>query len=156
GELGLSTIEEHPHLTKIGFADSQTLFTSSDREKLGHFFKWIGLKPGEQISNAELLAYFRIWASKRDDLTPGAAAILEEEEPTQLVSLLASTASAWRGVSHDDFGRLESNITLTLSGPPHIELGLAAPCPPGFPNEIGIEHMGRTLQLSCESESDDA
>jgi hypothetical protein len=154
GALGLSTIEEHAHFTKIGYADSQTIFNSSDREKLSQFFRWIKLKPRETISQQELLGYFRIWASRRTDLTPGAEVLLEEEEPGQLADLLSQAASRWEGVVKDDLGRLESILSITLSGPPKIALGLAAPAPPGFPEELVFEHLGRTLNLTCEPDPD--
>ncbi len=68
GQLGLSTVTSHDHRVWMGYADSQTLFESSDRDKLSRFFRWVGLKRHEPMDERELLQYFRIWAARRDDL----------------------------------------------------------------------------------------
>lgn len=153
GQIGLSTIVEDPHYTKLGYADSQTIFSSSDREKLTQFFRWIGLRPGDELPPAELLEYFRAWAARRDDLSPGAETMLadEEEEPAQLAQLVCDAASRWRGLVRDDQGRLEARLSLTLSRPPASKLGLAAPCPPGFPETLRVDFMGREIILEAEA-----
>jgi hypothetical protein len=152
GELGLSTISEDPRNTKLGFADSQTIFMSSDREKLSQFFEWIRLRPGAEMPSEELLQYFRIWAARRGDLSPGAELMVLEEGPAQLQlgQLIAEAASRWEGGVRDDQGRLEGRISLTLTRPPGVSLGLAAPCPPGFPRVLEPEGLDRPLRLEAE------
>lgn len=152
GTLGLSTIAEDSHNTKLGFADSQTIFMSSDREKLSQFFEWVGLAPGAGMPSEELLQYFRIWAARRDDLSPGAEVMVLEEGPEQLqlATLISEAASRWKGDLRDDQGRLEGHLSLTLTRPPRMSLGLAAPCPPGFPRELEVDHAGRPLRLEAE------
>jgi hypothetical protein len=152
GRLGKSTIAEDKRNTKYGFADSQTIFLSSDREKLSQFFRWVRLRPGEELPGEELLQYFRIWASRRDDLSPGARLMLDEErlEQVQLGRLIAEAAARWEGQVRDVKGRLEARLCLTLSRPPHPRLGLAAPCPSGFPPRIEVTHGGGSFSLEAE------
>ncbi|MGI9100179.1 MAG: hypothetical protein ACR2H2_17085, partial [Solirubrobacteraceae bacterium] len=116
GQLGFSTIVSDTHFTQIGYADSQTLFHSSDSDKVARFLKWLDLSPGEQIADDELLTYFRLWVTaSKADLTPGAQAMLEEDErPRQLMDILRRAAGAWQGITRDDRGRSEAAILLTL------------------------------------------
>jgi hypothetical protein len=152
GTLGRSTIAEDEHNTKYGFADSQTIFLSSDREKLSRFFRWIRLNPGDDMPSEELLQYFRIWAGRRDNLSPGASRMLEEEqlEHLQLGRLIAEAAARWDGGVHDDEGRLEARLALTLTRPPRSRLGLAAPCPAGFPPQLELDHQGQAFALMVD------
>ncbi|HEU5252057.1 MAG TPA: hypothetical protein VFU16_01860 [Solirubrobacterales bacterium] len=154
GKLGRSTIAEDERNTKYGFADSQTIFLSSDREKLSRFFSWIRLRPGEKIAEEELLQYFAIWAGRRDDLSPGARLMLAEEqlEQVQLGRLIAEAAARWEGVARDDEGRLEARVCLTLTRPPSSRLGLAAEWPPGFPQRLEVDYRGERFSLEAEDE----
>jgi hypothetical protein len=149
GELGLSTIVADAHFTRIGYADSQTLFASSDRDKLTRFLRWLGLRPGEAIGDDELLAYFRLWAGGSGcELTLGAQTMLEEgERPRQLLGILKRVATGWQGVSRDDQGRAEGTILITLRSFPHPELGLIAERPPGFPAELRVGCGARMVDL---------
>jgi hypothetical protein len=153
GRLGRSTISEGKvNTNKIGFADSQTIFLSSDREKLSQFFRWIRLRPGDEIPDQELLEYFRIWASARDDLTPGAGEMITEADLSQrqLGHLIADAAAGWEGEVRDDEGRAESRLALTLSRPPTSRLGVVAPCPPGFPPSLEVNVGGKVQALEVE------
>lgn len=153
GHLGKSTISEDERNTKYGFADSQTIFLSSDREKLSQFFRWVRLRPGEELPSEELLQYFRIWAGRRRDLSPGARRMIEEErlEQVQLGRLIAEAATRWGGSVRDNEGRLEARLSLTLSRPPRSRLGLAAPCPAGFPRRLEVRHGTTPLVLEAEA-----
>lgn len=157
GELGLSTIVSDSHFTRIGFADSQTLFHSSDSDKLTRFLKWLGLAPGEQIGDDELLAYFRLWAARaKADLTLGAQAMLEEgESPRQLMEILRRTASSWQGVVRDDRGRAEASILITLRTFPRPELGLVAERPRGFPAALSVQRDGDDVELISDDLKDE-
>jgi hypothetical protein len=154
--MGLSTIVFDTHFTRIGYADSQTLFRSSDRDKLTRFLKWLGLKPGEPIGDDELLAYFRLWAARaEDDLTLGAQMMLEDgEDPRQLVEILRRTAGSWQGVLRDDQGRAEASVLITLRPPPRPELALAAERPPGFPTALRVQRDGQAVELRSDDEDD--
>jgi hypothetical protein len=152
GRLGKSTIAEDERNTKYGFADSQTIFLSSDREKLSQFFRWVRLRPDEELPSEELLQYFRIWASRRDDLSPGARLMIDEErlDQVQLGRLISEAAARWEGQVRDAKGRLEARLCLTLSRPPGSRLGLAAPCPAGFPRQLELAHRGASFALEAE------
>lgn len=154
GRLGLSTIEAHPHWTKIGYADSQTIFKSSDQEKLAQFFRWIALAPGEEVRPEELVEYFRAWVARRTDVNPGAEIMLadEDEQPAQLAALLSRAAGRWKGAVRTEEGRTEARLKVTLTGPPHPRLGLAAPAPPGFPPDLALQYLGRPLSLNVDQE----
>lgn len=151
GRLGQSTIAEDSRNTKLGYADSQTIFRSSDREKLSQFFSWIGLRSADELAAGELLQYFRLWAARRDDLSPGAQLMIAERgtEQLQLGELILEAASRWEGGVRDDQGRSEGRLALTLTRPPRMTLGLAAPCPEGFPPRLRVEHRGQALVLEA-------
>jgi hypothetical protein len=157
GELGLSTIVSDSHFTRIGFADSQTLFHASDNDKLTRFLKWLGLAPGEQIGDEELLAYFRLWAARsKADLTLGAQAMLEEgDSPRQLVEILRRCADSWHGVVRDDRGRAEASILITLRTFPRPELGLVAEKPPSFPAALAVQHVDDEVELISDDPEDE-
>jgi hypothetical protein len=136
GQLGFSTVVEDSYFAYIGYADSQTLFSSSDRDKLTQFFRWIRLKPGERVDQPELMTYFRIWASRRDDLSEGTAHMLESDEySAQLAQIIKAAADRWRGVVREE-GKREADILLTLELFPRPRIGLVAERPEGFPDEL--------------------
>jgi hypothetical protein len=151
GRLGLSTISEGTR-SKLGFADSQTIFVSSDRDKISQFLHWVGLTPGGEVVEPELLGYFRIWAARREDLSPGARLMIAEGdlEHGQLGRLIAEAAKHWEGDVRDDEGRIEARLALTLSRPPRSRLGLAAPAPPGFPPRLELTVDGEQVCLEAQ------
>jgi hypothetical protein len=150
GELGLSTVAEGSR-SKLGFADSQTIFVSSDRDKLSQFLHWAGVVPGEEREEVDLLGHFRIWSANRDDLSPGASLMLAEGggEQRQLGHLLAYAARRWKGEVRDDEGRAQARLALTLSRPPRPRLGLVAPAPPGFPAQLDLRIDGEEVRLEA-------
>jgi hypothetical protein len=151
GKLGLSTIVADAHFTRIGYADSQTLFASSDRDKLTRFLRWLGLRPGEFIGDDELLAYFRLWSHGSGcELTLGAQTMLEEgERPRQLLGILKRVADGWQGVSRDDQVRAEGTILITLRTFPRPELRMVAERPAGFPAELRVDDGNQTIDLEA-------
>lgn len=157
GSRGLSTIVADTHFTRIGYADSQTLFSSSDRDKLTRFLAWLGLRPGEHIDEQELLAYFRRWVGKGDQgLTLGAEVMLgEDETPRQLLEFLTRAAADWQGVVRDEHGRTEAPILITLrTFPPPSQLGLTAQKPPGFPVAIDVTRGDVDVHLAASGVQD--
>ncbi len=147
GRLGFSTIVAG-YFT-YDWADSQTLFNNSDRDRLTQFFRWIGLKPGESIEQSELMTYFRIWASRRADLSEGAAHMLESEDySTQLAQIVKAAADRWRGVVRDE-GRRAAEIVVTLELFPRPRLGLSPERPDGFPAELACQNqLGQAVTLT--------
>jgi hypothetical protein len=152
GALGFSTIEARPGFSRMGWADSQTLFASSDRDKLTQFFQWMEYEPGTDTDERELLLYFRRWAVWRDDLNPGTQAMLEDDAfPQQLGEILLHAARTWEGVVRDEEGRPTGELSLTFEVAPTPQLGLAARRPRGFPEELTFKvSPGREMRLSVD------
>jgi hypothetical protein len=145
GALGYSTIAEDPHFTNIGYADSQTLFSSSDHAKLGQFLEWIGHTPGESIDDRELLASFKLWSARRDDLSVGASLMVSSETHVeQLGRILSSAARRWSGAVQADDGRQQARLRLALESFPRLTLSLWAERPDGFPAEATFRDRAGT------------
>jgi hypothetical protein len=150
GGLGYSTIAEDPRFTNIGYADSQTLFTSSDQAKLGQFLQWMGYMPGEPCDEAELLASFKLWAARRTDLSVGAELMASSETHVpQLARILVSAARRWSGAVVADDGRQQAAIKVVLDTFPAIRVSLFAERPEGFPPEAPFESSGETVSLKA-------
>lgn len=156
GTIGLSTIVEDDHFTHIGFADSQTLFAASDRDKLSLFFSWAGLKPGQEVEADELLVYFKAWALRRDDLSLGAKVMLEGDTyPAQLARIVERAAQGWEGVVRDDEGRATAPVLLALTAfPPPAQLRLVARRPSGSPGSLSCRFRLATLELTDDGMED--
>lgn len=148
GSLGVSTVHPHSWLTNIGYALSQALFRESDRQRMTHFFDWLDLKPGERLSEQELLQYFRVWARKHRFVGDGVLRMVEDPRyEDQLLQILLSEAEVWDGVLRDDAGRRYGVVHLTLDVFPRPVLGLAAECPEGFPGEAPFGTNGSRMSL---------
>ncbi|MCK8616130.1 hypothetical protein [Gordonia sp. C13] len=65
GKFGLSTIREHPELTRIGYPLSQTLVRKSDRAALTRFFDKLNLGREGIPSPSSLISMLRVWTSTR-------------------------------------------------------------------------------------------
>ena len=136
GSLGKCTVvkDERQRNKNIGFALSQTLIRRADRQRLTHFFQWMDLEPGEDISSEEFLARFRVWASGRAGLSPGIHVMLADDHfAPRLGEALTDEAARWDGLLRDDKGRKVGRIYLTLELAPAVSVGLAAERPEGFP-----------------------
>ena len=143
GALGLSTIEAPGRWTRMGWADSQTLFTSSDRDKLTQFFGWMEFEPGTDIDEHELILHFRHWAIWRDDLNLGTKVMLEDDTfPQQLGEILLHAARNWEGIVTDEEGHLTGDLVITFEVAPTPRLGLAARRPKGFPGGTHRQGVG--------------
>jgi hypothetical protein len=136
GARGRSTIVEDRRLANIGFALSQTLFRSADQGRLAEFFQWIDLEPGEQISGAELLAYFRVWAPARG-LSSGAQHMLTSSDYVEaLERILAGHAARWDGTRIPGSSDRQVRVLLVLHAFPQLSAELLCPQPDGFPREV--------------------
>jgi hypothetical protein len=136
GSRGRSTIVEDRRLANIGFAISQTLFRSADQGRLAEFFRWIDLEPGEQISGAELLAYFRVWAPARG-LSAGAQHMLTSSDYVEaLERILAGHAGRWDGTRIPGSTDRQARFLFVLRAFPHLSAELLCPQPEGFPREV--------------------
>lgn len=62
GGRGKSTARPNPHLTKIGYALSQSLLREHDRRQLPAFFRWANLEPEDPLSAADLVPLLQRWS----------------------------------------------------------------------------------------------
>lgn len=142
GRLGLSSIPAHPSPPYIGYALSQALFRSSDRQRLTHFFLALDLAPHAQIEVAELLTYFRAWA-QRSHLSPGAREMARRDEYGEvLAGILAAEWERWDGSVRDELGRRLGQILVTLDLYLRPRLAFVAERPAGFPAQSSFEFDG--------------
>lgn len=150
GELGLSTVVGNENLANIGFALSQALFRTADRQRLTHFFQWVDLRPGDTISSDELLALFRSWAPRRSAVHKGVLKMAESATfSEQLASILQTELQHWDGGLRDEAGRRLGRILIVAKLFPKPQLALIAQCPAGFPNQATFIATGaRRLSLS--------
>ena len=154
GRLGVSTVTGNEHLTNIGFALSQALFRTADRQRLTHFFQWIDLQPGDEIPGGELLALFRSWAPRRSSIHSGVLKMADSEQfAEQLTSILQTEARHWDGALRDESGRRLGRILVVAQLFPKPKLSFFAQCPPGFPDHTTFaSNTGLRVSVSRQAE----
>ncbi len=154
GQLGVSTVTGNQHLTNIGFALSQALFRTADRQRLTHFFQWIDLQPGDDISAGELLALFRSWAPRRSSIHGGVLRMADSDKfAEQLASILQTEARHWDGALRDESGRRLGRILIVAQLFPKPKLSFFAQCPPGFPDHATFaSKTGLRVSVSRQAE----
>jgi len=153
GRLGLSSVPSHPSPAYIGYALSQALFRSSDRQRLTHFFLALDLAPGGPIEAAELLTYFRAW-SPRSHLSPGAREMARRDEYREvLAGILMAEWNRWDGSLRDERGRRLGQILITLDLYLRPRLAFVAERPRGFPGQatFNFEETRGGVPLSAAS-----
>lgn len=139
GSLGLSSVPAHPSPAYIGYALSQALFRSSDRQRLTHFFLALDLAPREPIEAAELLTYFRGW-SQRSHLSSGAREMARRDEYKEvLAGILTAEWNRWDGSLRDERGRRLGQIFITLDLYLRPKLAFVAERPRGFPTQATFD-----------------
>jgi hypothetical protein len=139
GNLGLSSVPTHPNPAYIGYALSQALFRSSDRQRLTHFFLALDLAPRAPIEAAELLTYFRAW-SQRSHLSPGARQMARRDEYREvLAGILMAEWNRWDGSLRDERGRRLGQILITLDLYLRPRLAFVAERPRGFPAQATFD-----------------
>lgn len=118
GEFGISTIREHPELTRIGYPLSQTLVRGSDRAALTHFFDRLNLA-GEGIPNPpSLISMLQVWTSLRSHGL-SERFITSLDEPTlrdYMQTLVHQLAEAWDGktITAEGLRRLDLRLVVDL------------------------------------------
>jgi hypothetical protein len=148
GNLGLSTISEHPWWTVIGYALSQALFRESDRQYLTDLFQKIGLLPGDDPNAQELLQYFKAWAPG-SALSAGAKQMAQDAHyDKRLAAILLDEASEWDGVLRDERGRKMGALVLAYEPAPRPTYTVAAERPPGFAERAIFRSTTRQWQLT--------
>lgn len=155
GSLGLSSIPAHPSPAYIGYALSQALFRSSDRQRLTHFFLALDLTPREPIEAAELLTYFRAW-SQRSHLSAGAREMARRDEYREvLAGILTAEWNRWDGSLRDERGRRLGQIFVTLDLYLRPRLAFVAQRPPGFPAQATFDFEETSERVALAAASND-
>jgi hypothetical protein len=114
---GLSTIREHPELTRIGYPLSQALMRRSDRALLTEFFAALHLGQSAVPAPSALVEYLRVWASRPRGLSPALNAALDDDAMVALLEpLLGGLAASWDGdvITVEGSRRVEFRVCLDL------------------------------------------
>jgi len=118
GKFGVSTIREHPDLTRIGYPLSQTLVRRSDRAALTRFFDRLNML-GEGVPGPEsLLSMLRVWTSYRSQgLSERFIASLSEPAVEDYMrTLVHQLAVSWDGkiITAEGLRRLDLRLVIDL------------------------------------------
>lgn len=155
GNLGLSSVPAHPNPAYIGYALSQALFRSSDRQRLTHFFLALDLAPQASIEAAELLTYFRAW-SQRSHLSPGAREMARRDEYKEvLAGILMAEWKRWDGSLRDERGRRLGQILISLDLYLRPRLAFVAERPRGFPAQARFDFGEARGGVALSAATDD-
>ncbi|MCV7155022.1 hypothetical protein [Mycolicibacterium pyrenivorans] len=118
GKFGLSTIREHPELTRIGYPLSQTLVRKSDRAALTRFFDKLNLGSEGIPSQSSLISMLRVWTSTRAQGLSGRF-IASLSEPTvgdYMRTVVHQLAVAWDGkiITAEGLRRLDLRLVVDI------------------------------------------
>lgn len=118
GHFGISTIREHPDLTRIGYPLSQTLVRRSDRAALTRFFARLNMSAEGVPGPGSLFSMLRLWTSYRSQgLSERFIASLTEPAVEEYMrTLVHQLAVAWDGkiITAEGLRRLELRLVLDL------------------------------------------
>ncbi|WP_411101585.1 hypothetical protein [Streptomyces sp. cmx-4-9] len=132
GRRGLPSAIAHPTQVYIGKSLSQAVLLGSDRAQVGQFFSVIGLRPGDTMPKAELLARFEEWSRSFARVSPRIVRALEALPlRAVLADILHQELKHYDGLARDSVGTpcLSLSLTSTDGGAPY---GLAVRIPAGF------------------------
>lgn len=149
GAHGLSTVAAGGRLTHIGKPMSQTLFRSADVRRLGEFFRWIHLEPGEDVEADLLVAYFRAWAPGQD-LSSGAQRLLGDTQywPT-LGGILGAYARQWDGTRPDREGGRTVRLRIVVKLRMPRSVSIQAIQPEGYPDRLAGQLGGSAASAAA-------
>lgn len=117
GAAGISTIRDHPELTRIGFPLSQALVRRSDRAALTRFFDALEISQFGVPSSDALLEYLRIWAARPRDLSDTFRRALADDTLRPLLQpLVTGLANTWDGrvITTEGLTHLDIAVVLDL------------------------------------------
>lgn len=134
----------------VDFPLSQTLFKRSDRARLDDFFRWIELRPDEELDGGMLCALFEAWAPL-NELTPGARLLVEDSEfRATLRSILAGYAKSWTGTSSRASSGSQTHLVPVVEFFPRKQIFLVGERKPDMPEQLRLSTGRGTLALSAE------
>jgi hypothetical protein len=117
GAAGISTIRDHPELTRIGFPLSQALIRRSDRATLTRFFEALDIRNVGVPAIEPLAEYLQLWAARPRGLSESFRhALADDILCSLLVPLVSGLAVAWDGqvITAEGLSRTQVAITLDL------------------------------------------
>jgi hypothetical protein len=159
GQLGISTIPEHPAPAHVGYPISQCLLRESDRRRLTEFFRSVGLEPGDEITESELFSYLRNWARPGCGLSDPAIRVITSASSSvadEIGKIAHAELAGWRGEVLDEQGRRRGELALVLElkqGGHWIKAAFWPKRPEGFPGQVEVRtRSGEQIGLSAVSE----
>lgn len=112
---GTSSIQGHPHLTRIGFPLSQALVRESDRMRLTAFLHDIDVGGRGVPPKNALVTYLHVWASRPRGLSETFLMALDEPQLRDLVvDAVLRLAVGWDGVVRNPGGKRRLDLRLVL------------------------------------------
>ncbi|MGW6928456.1 hypothetical protein ACWGE0_00235 [Lentzea sp. NPDC054927] len=117
GARGISTIRDHPGLTRIGYPLSQAVLRRSDRARLTRFFAKLDVSTAGVPGTNALLSYLKMWMSTPRGLSPAFQQLVSDPLQAELVGqLLVGLAEDWDGrvITADGLRRLDIKLALDV------------------------------------------
>ena len=156
GQLGESTIPDHPSPAHVGYPISQCLLRESDRRRLTEFFRSVGLEPGDEITASELFSYLRNWAKPGCGLSDAAVNVIANASDSvadEIGRIARAELSGWRGGVLDERGRRRGELALVLElkqGGHWIKAAFWPRRPADFPDQVEVKtRSGDSLKLNA-------
>jgi len=148
GQLGTSTVPEHPSPAHVGYPISQCLLRESDRRRLTEFFRAVGLEPGEEITSGQLFTYLRNWSKPDCGLSEPAVKVIagaSESVAEEIAEIVHAELAGWGGELLDERGRQRGELALVLElkqGGRWVNATLWPRRPEGFPAAMTVSTRG--------------
>lgn len=117
GAAGISTIRDHPTLTRVGFPRSQAMITRSDRAALTAFFAALNITDLGTPPAEALIEYLGLWASRRHGFSDTFNRVLADNELRPLLeSIVSGLARNWDGrvITPEGLTRCDSAVVVDL------------------------------------------
>jgi hypothetical protein len=115
GAAGMSTIRDHPELTRIGFPLSQALVRRSDRAVLTRFFAALEIRDLGVPGNEALTEYLRLWAARPRGLSESFLHALRDDVLRRLLSpLVRGLAASWDGRVVSSDGLIRATVAAAV------------------------------------------
>ncbi len=148
GQLGTSTVPEHPFPAHVGYPISQCLLRESDRRRLTEFFRAVGLEPGEEITPGQLFTYLRNWSNPGCGLSEPAVKVITGARGSvtkEIAEIAHAELAGWGGELLDERGRQRGELALVLelkAGGRWVNAMLWPRRPEGFPAAMAVTTRG--------------
>jgi hypothetical protein len=148
GQLGRSSVPEHPFPAHVGYPISQCLLRESDRRRLTEFFRAVGLEPGEEITPGQLFTYLRNWSKPGCGLSEPAVRVIAGASGSvaeEIAEIVHAELAGWGGELLDERGRHRGELALVLElkqGGHWVNAMFWPRRPEGFPAAMAVTTRG--------------